>query len=1018
MIGESERRSAHFLEWEARGRGGRVWPHPVAPAPPFTPFLPQPVRAAEDDGRKPTLLSSAITHLSEWLAPPAHVEPEDAEDDEDQPNFLERTDIIEYQAYLPAGLRFDAGMYSALFTSLTPSAEPIAFEIVGTSERVLAQLAVDSQDASLVLSQWKAFMPEVGYVPADGYLTRMWGPLDGFPAAVVEFGLAREFMLPLRGVRADPFVGLVGALSEIGSDELGLFQVIFEPASSRWRDSVLRSVTHADGTALFVNAPELLPAAKDKTALPLFGAVIRVAARAASDDRAWQIAVNVAATLGVYGSPTGNELVPLNNGEYPPEAHIEDVIRRQCRRSGMLLNAEELAGFVHLPSGDVRSGRLRPVIAKSKAAPPSVQQAGGIRLGINEHLGVACPVFLSREARTRHMHVIGASGMGKSTLLFNLIRQDIQAGEGVSVLDPHGDLIDRILGSIPQSRIGDVVLLDPSDEEFIVPFNMLSARTDAERSLLASDLVAIFRRLSSAWGDQLGSVLHNALLAFLENERGGTLHDVRRFLIEPAFRTEFLKTVRDPDVVYYWRKAFPMLTGNKSVGPIVTRLDTFLSPKSIRYMVSHGENRVDFRDIMDSGKIFLAKLSQGAIGPENSFLLGSLIVAKLQAEAMSRQRQDESTRRYHFLYADEFHEFLTPSLAQCLSGVRKYRLGLILAHQEMQQVERNSDVASALLNAYTRLAFRVGDRDARTLESGFSSFTAADLQNLSTGQAICRVERAEWDFNVSVDTPEVPDSAEADRVRREVIAASRLAFTIPRRTIEEALRHAANDAMAEPAEPGARVKPGKVPSPTETAPVIDGKVGSPEPVPAPLPIAVSLTAELGKGGAQHEAIQARIKAEGESLGYRVVLERPVLGALGQIDVFLSRGAIEIACEISVENTIDYEVGNVSKCAKAGCGMIAVISPSEAKLTKLRAAVQNSLGQDVVAKTSYHLPDQFLSWLQKQEAPTPKEPLLKKTHGGRVVRRKVTRVSEDEAKAKELEALEMMARLMRQNISKR
>jgi hypothetical protein len=202
---------------------------------------------------------------------------------------------------------------------------------------------------------------------------------------------------------------------------------------------------------------------------------------------------------------------------------------------------------------------------------------------------------LSAEQRTRHVHLIGASGTGKSTLLFNLIKQDIENGEGIAVLDPAGDLVDRILGAIPPEWIDDVVLVDLSDEQFSVGFNILSAHSELEKTLLASDLVAVFERLSTSWGDQMNSVLQNAILAFLESDRRGTIADVRRFLIETPYRNEFLKSVKDSEVIYYWQKSFPLLSGNKSIGSILTRLDALLAKKPIRHMVSQPENRLGLR---------------------------------------------------------------------------------------------------------------------------------------------------------------------------------------------------------------------------------------------------------------------------------------------------------------------------------------------------------------------------------------------------------------------------------------
>src|SRR5207249_5321173 len=159
--------------------------------------------------------------------------------------------------------------------------------------------------------------------------------------------------------------------------------------------------------------------------------------------------------------------------------------------------------------------------------------------------------------------------------------------------------------------------------------------------------------------------------AFLESTKGGTLSDLRRFLLDTGFRNEFLKSVRDPEISYYWHIGFPQLGGNRSIGPVLTRLETFLSRKPIRYMVSQKENRLDFADILDTGKIFLAKLSQGTIGRENSYLLGAVLVSKFQQMAMSRQQQTASARRDFWLYIDEFHNFITPSMAEILSGARK-----------------------------------------------------------------------------------------------------------------------------------------------------------------------------------------------------------------------------------------------------------------------------------------------------------------------------------------------------------
>ena len=313
---------------------------------------------------------------------------------------------------------------------------------------------------------------------------------------------------------------------------MALFQVLWQPVQHPWAESIVRSVTHADGKPFFVNSPELAGAAEQKTGKPLFAAVVRILARTATEKRLFDIARDLAASLRVFSNPQGNALIPLQLEDYALGNHVEDVLRRQTRRTGMLLNSDELAGFVHLPSSAVRSPALLRDSGATKAAPDIVRKPPGIVIGDNEHLGEIVPVYLTADQRMRHTHIIGTSGTGKSSLLFNMIQQDIENGEGVAVLDPHGDLINQILGIIPDDRIDDVVLVDTSDVEFPVSFNILQAQTNEEKNLLASDLVAVFHRLSSSWGDQMDTVLQNAILAVLKSGRGGTLRICSDFLAE------------------------------------------------------------------------------------------------------------------------------------------------------------------------------------------------------------------------------------------------------------------------------------------------------------------------------------------------------------------------------------------------------------------------------------------------------------------------------------------------------
>jgi hypothetical protein len=682
----------------------------------------------------------------------------------------------------------------------------------------------------------------------------------------------------------------------------------------------------------------------------------------------------------------------------------------------MLLNSDELIGFVHLPSTAVRSPVFQRQTTKTKAAPAIVRQHG-LLLGENDHAGQTLEVRLSAEQRTRHTHIIGASGTGKSTLLFNLISQDIQNGEGVAVLDPHGDLIDRILGIIPPERINDVVLVDPSDESHSVGFNILSAHSDLEKNLLASDLIAVFQRLSTSWGDQMNSVLQNAILAFLESDRRGTIADLRRFLIEPPFRNDFLKSVKDSEVVYYWQKSFPHLSGNKSIGSILTRLDTFLAQKPIRHMVSQPENRLDFAHIMDSGKIFLAKLPEGLLGRENSHLLGTLLVSKFQQIAMSRQAQQIASRRDYWLYIDEFANFITPSMAEILSGARKYRIGLTLAHHELHQLQRSPEVASAVMShPYTRIVFRVGDDDAKKLAEGFSFFESKDLRNLETGQAVCRVERSDYDFNLTILLPKKTDEAEAATRRQEVITVSREKYDKARADVEAMLAKSREAALPPPTierPPAVTTEPPKAAEVQRVVlpPPLVAEI--PKPKAEPPVVKHEPPRDLGRGGTQHQAIQKRVKEAAEALGFRSVIEKSVLDGHGSVDLWLERSGQIIACEISISTTIDHEVGNVVKCLKADVPKVAVICLDEERLRKIGTAVAGSLGSELAARVEYFQPDPFIAFLKALTAPTPLPTETK--YAGYKVKRTVPKLSASEQKQKEDIANHMMAESMRKNI---
>ena len=417
------------------------------------------------------------------------------------------------------------------------------------------------------------------------------------------------------------------------------------------------------------------------------------------------------------------------------------------------------------------------------------------------------------------------------------------------------------------------------------------------------------------------------------------------------------------------------------------------------------------------------KLPQGLIGRENTALLGSLITAKLQMAAMSRQRMPAAQRRDFWCYMDEFQNFITPSMAEILAGARKYRLGLILAHQELRHLEADRDVASAVLsNCYTRVVFKVGDADARALESGFSHFEARDLMNLGIGEAVCRVERSDFDFNLAVQNPESCDEDEARRVCEEVIALSRAKYARPRSDIEaELMRQWQTDAPD-------KTKPTPAPPPTPEPPAISAEptVSGKESAPVPETVTAETSeAEpktprvlptLGRGGVTHKDLQNAIKAQAEALGFHAILEQSVLGGKGSVDVALEKPGLRIACEISITTRTEHEVGNVLKCLEAGFLHVALICSDAERLQQINRAVRQRVVADEFARVGFYSSDEFFAHLKMLAEENPEEPAplakpgapkVRKKHGWTLKSQTVALTSE-EAKQAEDRALCVIA----------
>lgn len=928
-------RTRAWYAWERRGRGIVGYGHPVPLEPPFAIFDPPQTAAPVDDGRRPTLLS----RLFERGKPP----PEPQSPEEGDPGLWPGIeDASEFRLCVHAGGAHGRSLPS-LARILLPAA-PAAVEWVGFGDRVELRLACQSTSAPLLEQAVRALLPDADLESVPALLAE-W-PREPPGMASVEFGLGREFVVPLAGSAESATVALlVDALAAVEKGEAAAVQLLVDEVRAPWDRAILAAVATPTGAPFFADAPEVTVLAREKCSSLLFACALRCVVRAASDERAWGVLRRIAAAVTHERAPSRNEFVPLAVDD---AADVEaDLLLRRTFRSGMLLAESEVGLLARIPDGSVAERKLVRHAERTEPAPDACR-GDGVLLGVNRHRGVETPVRLGDEARFRHVHVIGASGTGKSTLLLSMILQDLEEGRGLAVVDPHGDLVDEALARCPASREGDIVLVDPSDEEYAAGWNLLRASAELDKELLADDLVAAIRRQATSWGDQMTAVLSQCVLAVLSHPRGGTLLDLRSFLLDARFRDTFLVEVQDEYLRDFWRHEFPLLIGKRPQTPILTRLNAFLRSRGVRDTVTANPG-LDIAALVRERRVLLARLAQGAIGRENAALLGSLLVASIHQATLARARENE--RSDFFLYLDEFHDVATPSMGALFSGARKFRLGVTAAHQDLSQLRAaGPDLERAVLaNAFTRVCFRLGEDDARAVARGFARFGQEDLAALRTGHAILRVGERGSECNVQVP-PLAALEPVAARERREALRRASFERFGSRRVMEEARLEA-----LPPPPPDSEPRP-RPTAPAKQDPAAKRKEASQEAPP-------ERSRESAAAG-QHRYLQEIIRGWGQEHGYRATVEHE-LPAGGRVDVLLERGEETLGCEVAVTTTLEHEVENVRKCLRAGLGTVALVSTRAGFLAKLKARLERGLSAEEYARVEVCSPEGLFGLISRQ-----------------------------------------------------
>ena len=642
--------------------------------------------------------------------------------------------------------------------------EALSFEIVVENQTIFFQCYVPERLEAYLKSTLTASYPEILIKHLDrDPLLEFTEVSPGQPAAA-PYGLALgnlalryQQYLPLKTYRdfaeTDPLAPVLSALSKSEATDKIVLQLVVAQDNERWKTSAPTDGPAADGgSEASLSSPQKGLMQKKLNAKTL-RAAIKIAAAAATQDRAQLLLENIAAAFQTLTESDGNRLV-LKRKRLRKDHFLRTMQQRSFIRAPKEhYSLDELATILHLPNKKLATipniawGKTLlgeppedlPVV--SKDTPPEIKN------NINPfarttYKNQQVVYGIKRNDRRRHMYVIGKTGTGKSTLLANMAINDLKNDEGLCVIDPHGDLVDIILNYIPSHRINDVVYFNPSDPERTVQINLFEGENVEHRELIASGIISVFYKLYGySWGPRLEYILRNALLTLLKADNS-RLSDILDLLTNNKFREKMIERLDDPILKNFWVDEYNKLSDRQrtdQIASILNKVGQFVSSPLVRNVVNARTSSFSIEELMNNGKILLANLSQGRLGEDNATLLGSMLITKIQLAAMGRVSMPEEERRDFFLYVDEFQNFATTSFIKILSEARKYRLNLTLANQYIAQIPE--EVQKAIFgNCGSMASFVMGADDAAVFQREFGGmYTQDDLVSLGRYQIVNKI---------------------------------------------------------------------------------------------------------------------------------------------------------------------------------------------------------------------------------------------------------------------------------------
>ncbi len=743
----------------------------------------------------------------------------------------------------------------------------LSFEMAAHNQFIHFYVHVPTHLKDFVEGQMYAQYPTVEIKEVDDYTRH---DFTGQVVAGMDLELTKPYVYPIKTFQSfdvDPMSAITAVLGKIGTDEQSWIQLIVRPVSDdwqlkgisfasakrsgasgeptpRWR-SFLGSIiefaldlfrtavgtgestdSKGKGDVKKLSSPEEAAVKGIETKITKLGfeARIRVIALAPDELSAKSRIEGLSGAYKQFNTTNlnGFRATPIRVGD----DLLDDYRQRRFSSDGYILNIEELASLYHFPAESVETPNIVWAGSKKGEPPANLPFEGAVPpeeltvFGETDFRSMRRRFGIKKGDRRLHMYAMGKTGTGKSTVLENMIIDDIQKGRGVAVVDPHGDLVDHVLNFIPDHRMNDVIYFNPADRDFPVAFNLLETMDPNLKNIAASGLMSIFTKLwENVWSARMEYILRNAILALLEYP-GATFLEIMRLLSDAKFRKKVLTHVKDPVIRDFFLNEFERYEPKfrtEAIAPIQNKVGQFLSASTIRNIVGQTNSSFDIRKAMDERKILLIDLSVGKIGEDNAALMGAMMITKIQLAAMTRVDTPEAERVDFYLYVDEFQNFATDSFAVILSEARKYRLNLILTNQYIAQMPET--VAKAIFgNIGTLIAFRTGSNDASVLAKELEPvFDANDLVNIDNYHVYLKMS-IDGVTRPAFSARTLPPYKGANNNRDTIIAASRATYARPLDMVEAQLAENArqhsgesgevNDARYdEPGVPGEPAKP-------------------------------------------------------------------------------------------------------------------------------------------------------------------------------------------------------------------